>query len=71
MASDMATRRLRKELMAIKRTPVDNIVVSYLNDRILVYRQYTTTELIVGCCFFLTLSTSDFLPVRPNDQNVL
>lgn len=29
MASDMATRRLRKELMAIKRTPIDNIVVRY------------------------------------------
>lgn len=29
MASDMATRRLRKELMAIKRTPIDNIVVSF------------------------------------------
>ena len=28
MASDMASRRLRKELMAIKRTPIDNIVVS-------------------------------------------
>lgn len=31
MASDMASRRLRKELMAIKRTPIDNIVVSAHN----------------------------------------
>ncbi|CAN0384051.1 unnamed protein product [Ascophyllum nodosum] len=42
MASDMATRRLRKELMAIKRTPVDNIVAAPLESNILEWHYVIT-----------------------------
>eukprot|EP00904_Undaria_pinnatifida_P011702 jgi/Undpi1/7662/HiC_scaffold_23.g10135.m1 len=42
MASDMATRRLRKELMAIKRTPIDNIVAAPLESNILEWHYVIT-----------------------------
>lgn len=42
MASDMATRRLRKELMAIKRNPVDNIVAVPLDSNILEWHYVIT-----------------------------
>lgn len=31
MASDLYLRRLQKQLMAIKRAPIDNVVVSAMN----------------------------------------
>eukprot|EP00903_Cladosiphon_okamuranus_P010578 g10003.t1 len=42
MASDMATRRLRKELMAIKRTPIDNIVATPMDTNILEWHYVIT-----------------------------
>ncbi|CAN0155175.1 unnamed protein product [Ectocarpus sp. 6 AP-2014] len=42
MASDMATRRLRKELMAIKRNPIDNIVAMPMDNNILEWHYVIT-----------------------------
>ncbi|CAM9758843.1 unnamed protein product [Pylaiella littoralis] len=42
MASDMASRRLRKELMAIKRTPIDNIVAMPMDSNILEWHYVIT-----------------------------